>query len=189
MLAEEEAAIEVVYARHWARLERQLTSITRDADDGQELAAEAFARLSGEIAAGRPPSNPDAWLQRVGGNLASSKGRHRSVVLRRLAELPRPAEPLMPEAVVVMAETWRELTDAICDLAPREQRVLGLAAQGYDAAEIGVAVGRTPGAVRVFLCRTRAKLRRRIDLAALTLGWWSMMLASDISPWALAPAA
>jgi DNA-directed RNA polymerase specialized sigma24 family protein len=95
----------------------------------------------------------------------------------------------MPEAVVVMAETWRELIDAIYDLAPREQRVLGLAARGYDAAEIGVAVGRSPGAVRVFLCRTRAKLRRRIDVAGLTLGWWLMMLASDISPGALASVA
>jgi RNA polymerase sigma-70 factor (ECF subfamily) len=170
MLAEEGAAIEVVYARHWARLERQLTWITRDAGDGQELAAEVFARLAGEIAAGRIPSNPDAWLHRVGRNLAASRGRHLVVMGRRAADLRPPPEPAPPESIVVMAETWEEIRHAINTLAPRERRVVALAARGYDAAEIGRALGRTPGAARTLLCRSRAKLRDRLREAGVVVG-------------------
>jgi RNA polymerase sigma factor (sigma-70 family) len=170
MLAEEGAAIEVVYARHWARLERQLTWITRDASDGQELAAEVFARLSREIAAGRTPANTDAWLNRVGRNLAASRGRHLVVIGRRAAELPGPPEPQAPETIAVMAETWQEVEQAINKLAPRERRVVALAARGYDAEEIGIALGRTPGAVRTLLCRSRAKLRQRLSEAGVVLG-------------------
>lgn len=187
MLAEEGAAIEVVYASHYARLERELTSITRDPDDGREFAAEAFARLSHEIAAGRSPTNPPAWLRRVGTNLAWSRGRHRSVEGRRMAELPTPRGPELPEAIVILAEMWRELEREIKGLAPSERRAVALAANGYDSAEIGAALGRTPGAVRTLLCRTRAKLRRRLEGSGHVLAVCVMSFASDESLLSLLP--
>lgn len=179
MLADEGAAIEVVYASHWARLARELTSITRDADDGSELAAEAFARFSHEVAAGRAPDNPGAWLRRVGTNLASSRGRHRKVHVRRLGELPRPPDPPAPEAMAILAETCQELGQAMVGLAAPERQALSLAARGYDATEIGAALGRTPGATRTLLCRTRAKLRHRLEAAGVVVASWLVWLASD----------
>ena len=182
MLAEEGAAIEVVFAHHYARLERHLTAITRDADDGQELAAEAFERLSKEIAAGRVPRNPGAWLQRVGTNLAWSRGRHLGVVCRRLGEVAIPPDAAAPETLAIMAETWRELARIIEDLRPCERQALALAALGYGSGEIAAALGRTPAAARTMLCRTRTKLRQQLEAAGVLLGTLVTTLGAPDSP-------
>jgi RNA polymerase sigma-70 factor (ECF subfamily) len=182
MLAEEGAAIEVVFADHFARLERQLTSITRDPDDGQELAAEAFARFSREIAAGKVPANPEAWLRRVGNNLAWSRGRRMAVARRRLAQMTAVPDPAAPETLVIMAETWSELARVIDELAPAERDALMLAARGYDSAEIGAALGRTSGAARTLLCRARAKLRGQLEATGFVVGSLVVQLTADDSP-------
>lgn len=161
MLAEECAAIELAYDTYFVRLVRYMTSMTRDPDEARDLAEEAFVRLSQAIAAGRAPSNTGAWLWRVGANLACSRSRHLQVVDRRSAELPLPSAPGVPEELVIGSERWRALAQCIAELSRSEGRAVVLAARGHRAPEIAIEMGRTPGAVRTLLCRSRAKLRRR----------------------------
>jgi RNA polymerase sigma-70 factor (ECF subfamily) len=161
-------AIESAFIAHRGQLERYLTVLTRDPEVAQDLAQEAFLRLAREIQAGRRPDNVAAWLHRVATNLAMSRGRHLQVVDRRAGELARPREAASPEAETVRGELQTAVAQLVAELPHPERIALVLASQGYDGAEIAARVGRTPGATRTLLCRTRAKLRHRLTQAGFS---------------------
>jgi DNA-directed RNA polymerase specialized sigma24 family protein len=87
------------------------------------------------------------------------------VVDRREASLPRPADLESPEQTVVQNELATALGAFLAQMSGTEQRALTLAANGYDGIEIADTIGRTPGATRTLLCRARAKLRVRMQVA------------------------
>ncbi|MEW5991128.1 MAG: sigma-70 family RNA polymerase sigma factor [Chloroflexota bacterium] len=157
--------VEAAYELHRGPLVRRLTVITRDADVAEDLVQEAFLRLAREVEAGRTPIDAGAWLHRVAGNLATSRGRHLSVVDRRAGELPHPDGPTSPEAQVVEAELNEALRAVLAQLSSDDRGALILAAQGYRGPEIAASIGRTAGATRTLLCRARTKVRDRLGLA------------------------
>lgn len=157
--------VEAAYELHRGPLVRRLTVLTRDADVAEDLVQEAFLRLAREVEAGRTPDDAGAWLHRVAGNLAASRGRHLSVVDRRAGELPRPDGPTSPEAQVVEAELNEALRAVLAQLSSDDRGALILAAQGYRGPEIAASIGRTAGATRTLLCRARTKVRDRLGLA------------------------
>lgn len=168
MSAPHHSEIESAFLSHRRPLERYLTALTRDSESAQDLAQEAFLRLAGEVRAGRAPEHPAAWLHRVAANLAMSRARHLQVIDRRSAQLPRPGESPSPEHETIQGELRAAVTRLLSELPPGERLALVLASQGYDGAEIASRVGRTPGATRTLLCRTRAKLRYRLTEAGFS---------------------
>lgn len=165
MQAYEEVIVETAFIDHRAALVRRLTAICRDPEAAQDLAQEAFLRFAREVEAGRTPDNPGAWLHRVGSNLAMSHGRHVQVAARHEAELPKSAEPASPERIAVESELASAVGVLLNELPQTERRALVLAANGVGGIEIASTIGRTPGATRTLLCRTRAKLRERMRVA------------------------
>lgn len=157
--------VEQAYAAHLVSLQRRLTASTRDAGVAEDLAQEAFLRLITEVRAGRIPDEPGAWLNRVAGNLAMTRGRRLSVAARRDCELARPDSPPSPETMVIDAEEGRLLHAALDELGPGDRHALLLAAHGYRGPEIARSIGRTDGATRTLLCRARTKLRLRMVAA------------------------
>jgi RNA polymerase sigma factor (sigma-70 family) len=155
--------VSAAYAEHHAGLVRRLTAITRDPDDAEDLAHDAFFRLAVEIEAGRAPNDAAAWLHRVGWNLAMSRGRHRTVVARHDPEVPRPSAPINPDRSAIGRETSQAVAAAIGALPVVEREAVLLAAQGYHGDEVASAIGRTSGATRTLLCRARARLRASLD--------------------------
>lgn len=164
------AFVEAAWTDHRAPLVRRLTALTRDPDVAEDLAQEAFLRLAREVEAGRAPDDAGAWLHRVAGNLVNSRGRHLTVVDRRAGDLPRPAAPATPEAVVLESETSSALKAALDQLSPSDRDALILAAYGYRGPEIAASIGRTPGATRTLLCRARGKMRGRLQIAGFSPG-------------------
>ena len=162
------AIIEAAWTAHRAPLVRRLTALTRDPEVAQDLAQEAFLRLTREVEAGRVPDDPAAWLHRVAANLAASRGRHLTVVDRRVGELARPDSPPTPEALAVQAETSAALRSALDELSSTDRDALLLAAHGYRGHEIAASLGRSPGATRTLLCRARTKIRGRLQLAGFS---------------------
>jgi RNA polymerase sigma-70 factor, ECF subfamily len=151
------------YAAHAESLVRYLTGRTHDRCLAEDLAQEAFLRLTRVIHADRTPDNLMAWLVHVGGNLAVSRGRRDRVAMRHLRDLPnRRVDLLSPELAVLAAETGGTLRAAIGCLAPHERAAVLLAAEGVQASAIGRTIERSPAAARTILCRARAKLRLRI---------------------------
>jgi RNA polymerase sigma factor (sigma-70 family) len=153
----------LAYEAHHAGLVRRLTAVTRSPDDAEDLAQEAYLRLASEIEDGRRPDDAAAWLHRVGWNLAMSRGRHRTVVARREAELPRPESPLGPDRAAIGHETGEAIATALRNLQAVERDAVLLAAEGYHGDEVATAIGRTVGATRTLLCRARAKIRAGLD--------------------------
>lgn len=156
--------VEAAFIEHHTALRRRLTLICRDAEAAQDLAQEAFLRLAGEVEAGRMPTDPAAWLHRVGRNLAMSRGRHLQVMDRRNGELPRPGIESGPEEAAIEHETASAAVRALGGLSASEQRALVLAAHGCPGAEIAASIGRTPGATRTLLCRARGRVRQTMLL-------------------------
>jgi RNA polymerase sigma-70 factor (ECF subfamily) len=155
------------YESHHGGLVRRLTVIIRDPEDAEDLAHEAYLRLATEIGAGRCPEDAAAWLHRVAWNLAMSRGRHRTVVARRDAELARPEPPPTPDRAAIDHETSAAIAAALRGLQPVERDAVVLAAEGYRGAEVADAIGRTVGATRTLLCRARGKLRVGLDAEVL----------------------
>ncbi|HKF85712.1 MAG TPA: sigma-70 family RNA polymerase sigma factor [Candidatus Limnocylindrales bacterium] len=153
------------FSRHAAGLHRFLRSLTRDDALAEDLVQEAFLRLTSEIAAGRQPANPGAWLWRVGRNLATSHARHAAVESRSAWRLVGPDTDEAPEHAIVRAERDRAVGRAVACLPPAHRLAVLLAAEGYAGPEIAERLDRTPLATRALLCRVRGRLR--VELAAL----------------------
>ncbi len=153
------ACFEAAFTDHRDGLVRYLTWFTHDPEAAQDFAQEAFLRLARELDAGRAPDHVDAWLRRVGANLATSQARRGQVASRYERALQQPLEPRSPESIVEGGELAAEVGTLVGELSVTERRAVLLAASGANGGEIAAAVGRTPAATRTLLCRARAKLR------------------------------
>lgn len=147
------------YDEHAARLRAFAIAATRNGDVADDIVQDAFLRLVVELKAGRRPTNVGGWLYRVCANLVVSRGRRAAVADRMRSLLVRREYPPSPEDEALQDERDRTLALALSKL-PAEMRVaLLLAARGMGATEIGLAIHRTPGATRTYLCRARVRLR------------------------------
>src|SRR5215467_4200207 len=124
---EVDAVLEAAYRAHRPMLYRALLRMTRDAGDAEELVQEAFIRLMTELRAGRVPDRFDAWLFRVAGNLAHSRGRRLAVRTRPRAYVPDP-EVTQPDELVLRRERLGALETAMASLPPPRRDAMVLAA-------------------------------------------------------------
>ena len=165
MVTELEDIIAAAYGAYRAPLVRRLTAMTRHADVAEDLAQEAFLRLSREVSEGRVPDDIGAWLHRVAANLVASRGRHQTVVDRRAGELPIPAPSDSPERETIQRELDEAIHAALATLPSDDRDALLLAAHGFRGPEIATHLRRTNGATRTLLCRARTKMRRELTVS------------------------
>ncbi len=160
-----DAYVSGVYGQYQRELFGFLLRVTRDASAAEDIAQESFLRLCRELQRGaEPPGNVRAWLYRVAGNLAVSRGRH-AVVARRWLDHARSDEETFeaPERTALRLEAHTRLQAVLADL-PREQRVaLLMAAQGFSGHEIALVLDRSDVSTRTMLCRARLRLRLLLE--------------------------
>lgn len=161
----DELALTALYEAHRAELFAFLLRMTRDREDAEDLLQEAFIRLIKEARAGRQPDAVRPWLYRVAANAAISRSRHGAVWSRLLPRLVDLREPVRPEGELLRAERETELHAALAELPPDGRAALLLAAQGFHGHEIAASIGRTEGATRTLLCRSRVQLRLVLESA------------------------
>jgi RNA polymerase sigma factor (sigma-70 family) len=153
------------FRRHAPELRGYLTRALRDAELAADLTGDAFAKLVVAEQAGRFPDQPRAWLFRVGINLAASHGRHRRVETQVASSLrERYVEEPVPsvEQQVIGMERIAELREVLDQLAGDGRRALLLKAAGYNGESIARQIGRTNGATRTLMSRSRTPLRRML---------------------------
>ena len=138
---------------------------TRDGEAADDVLQDTFLGLIVELKAGRRPANLGGWLYRACANRIVSRARRRSVADRMRHLLVRRDVPPSPEDEALRTERDRTLALALSRLPADARVALLLAARGMGAVEIGLAIHRTPGATRTYLCRARVRLRD--ELAAL----------------------
>jgi len=164
-----DAVVVAAWTDHHEELYGFLVRTTRDPEMAADLLCEAFLRLTREVRAERTPDNVRAWLYRVAGNLAVSRGRRIAAGLRwltRTMAAGRTAAVDDPPEIHVLAQEGRaELVGTLDDLSPDARAALLLSAEGFSGAEIADAIGRSEAATRTLLCRTRLHVRNRLELA------------------------
>ena len=154
--------VEIYQAEHLA-LFRFVRAATGDEEAAEDVLQEAFVRLIREVAAGRAPENAHAWLFRVATNLVVSQVRRARTAERHLGDLERDPLAASPEQLVLVTERDEEVRTALDDLPVDGRVALLLAARGFSGREIAHTLGRTEGAVRTLLCRSRLRVRERLD--------------------------
>jgi RNA polymerase sigma-70 factor (ECF subfamily) len=155
----DEVALTALYEAHRAELFGFLNRMTRDREAAEELLQDVFIRLIREARAGRMPDEVRPWLYRVATNAAISRGRHGAVWTRLVPRLLDRREPAHPEAEFLRSEREAELHAALVGLPTDARAALLLAAQGFSGGEIATSIGRTEGATRTLMSRSRAQLR------------------------------
>ena len=159
-------AVSTAFESYHAELYTFLRRSTRDEGAAEDLLQEAFLRLTREVDAGRTPEHVRAWLYRVASNLAISRGRRRTTAfawMNRYGQQSVGDDVASPEAGVLARERTSTI-DAILATLPTEARTaLLLSADGFSGEEIAAAIGRSHGATRTLLSRTRVRVRLELD--------------------------
>jgi len=164
-----DALVTAAWADHHEELYAFLVRAVRDHEVAEDLLQETFLRLTREVRAGRAPDNTRAWLYRVAGNLVVSRGRRIGAAIRGLvriattARAPRTEED--PEIRYLHREGRAAIIGVLDGLAPDARAALLLSSEGFSGAEIAVAIGRSELATRALLCRTRLRVRSRLETA------------------------
>ena len=161
----DEVELTALYEAHRAELLGFLVRMTRDREAAEELLQDTFIRLIREARAGRMPDEVRPWLYRVAANAAISRGRHGAVWGRLVPRLLDRREPAGPETEFLRTEGDAQLHAALAGLPADARAALLLAAQGFDGQEIAASIGRTEGATRTLMCRSRAQLRLVLEAA------------------------
>jgi len=154
--------VDIWQAEHLAVF-RFVRAATGDDEAAEDVLQEAFVRLIREVAAGRRPDNVHAWLFRVATNLVVSQVRRARTAERHLVDLDRDLLAASPEQLVLLTERDEEVRLALDDLPTDGRVALLLAARGFSGREIAHTLGRTEGAVRTLICRSRLRVRERLD--------------------------
>jgi RNA polymerase sigma-70 factor, ECF subfamily len=163
-----ERTIGAAFDEYSGRLKAFAVAATRDDAAGEDVVQEAFLRLVKEVRARRTPDNIGGWLFRVASNLIKSAGRRHTVAERAKAFLVDRSVGISPEQVALGHEYDRQLMAALGRLDPDARLALLMAGNGSTSHEIAIALGRSTGATRTFLCRSRLHLREALAVVEET---------------------
>jgi RNA polymerase sigma-70 factor (ECF subfamily) len=159
-------AVSAAFESYHAELYNFLRRSTRDEAAAEDLLQEAYLRLTREVDAGRTPEHVRGWLYRVASNLAISRGRRRTTAFEWMGRYGRHSlgdDVASPEAGMLARERTSAI-DAVLATLPAEARTaLLLSADGFSGEEIAVAIGRSHGATRTLLSRTRVRVRLELE--------------------------
>lgn len=161
-----EAIVVEAFDTYARRLKTFALAAVRDDDAADDLVQDTFLRFVREVRAGRTPDNVGGWLYRVCANLITSRGRRRTVAERMKALLVDRSTAGSAEDHAVRSGENALLREALAELPADARVALLMAAEGFTSAEIGDAIGRTPGATATYICRTRIRLRELLGSGA-----------------------
>ena len=154
--------IAAAYDQHGRDIYSYARAVTRDDAAAEDVTQETFLRLVREANAGRLPEDPRAWLYTVASNLLRSRARRRIVADRWRSVFARPDSVASSEDEVLRRERRSELDRALAALPTEHRMAFLLAASGFTGREVAAAIGRTEGATRNILWRSRLALRERL---------------------------
>jgi RNA polymerase sigma-70 factor (ECF subfamily) len=169
----DEAAFDVLVARHQGRAYRLAWSLLRDAEDARDLSQEAFLRVYRMAATFRGDAKFSTWFYRILVNLCLDH-RRRGRWWRRLVSsheggdggdpIEQQAAPVADPAdalgqAQLMARVWAEVER----LSPQQRAALVLQVQeGLPTSEIAAVLACSEATVRVHLHRAVGALRKTL---------------------------
>ncbi len=153
---DERVAFDVLYAQYWPSLRRLATVMTGNAQDGQDLAQEAFARW---YVHRLRVHNDEAYLRVTLINLVRG-GARRRFRAERVAHL----FSLEAREAAETGDGGNDLADIVAKLPLRQRAAVVLKYyDGRTEAEIAAIFGCRPGTVKSLLSRALHELRRVVE--------------------------
>jgi RNA polymerase sigma factor (sigma-70 family) len=151
-----------LFARLYPGLVGLTHRIVGDRLDAEDVAQEAFLRLSDQAVQSRPDDEVAAWLRRVCLNLGFNRLRDRRSAHERLHRLGRLEGARVapdPAGAVVREEEQASVRAALASLPERQRDCLLLRHSGYSYAEVAATLGVAVGSVGVLLARGERAFR------------------------------
>jgi RNA polymerase sigma factor (sigma-70 family) len=132
-----------------------------------DVVQEVFARALERLHTLRQPDQFRSWVLTIAHNTAIDARRERDRV-RWVSDgdiAERPSNEDGPETLAELAELGQLVNVALAGLARRDLIALALATNlGFSPAEIGAALGVSPGAAKVIVHRARGRLRTALSM-------------------------
>jgi RNA polymerase sigma-70 factor (ECF subfamily) len=154
-----------LYEAHVDRIYAHIRARLGDPNVAEDLTAQTFLRAWQSIDRYRPiPGRPFlAWLFTIANNLVIDHYRRHRRELVGVTVEPRDGGSNDPEHLALVADLRDEIRLAIARLKPDHQLVVALRLiDGLDYQQISEITGRSPGALRVILCRALSTMRDRL---------------------------
>jgi RNA polymerase sigma-70 factor (ECF subfamily) len=169
--AGDDAALDVLLARHAPSIYRFGVKMCRDAEDAKDVLQETLLAAARSVREFRGASSLSTWLYSVARSFCIKKRRTSKFAPTETVSLDDPAsavQPHAPEKAPDETAAGRELSAllnaSIASLDPENREVLVLRdVEGLTAAEVAEVLGLTVDAVKSRLHRARAQVRARLD--------------------------
>jgi RNA polymerase sigma-70 factor (sigma-E family) len=156
-----EAAVAGLFAARYPELVRLAGLL--GADDPEDIAQEAFARLLQSYGSLRDASAALAYVRATVCNLTRNRRRHLRVSRLR-APAERPADVASSEQAMLLREEQREVVAALAALPARRREAIVLRYWlGLSVAEIAAAMGISAGTVKSQVSRGLATLGQALE--------------------------
>jgi RNA polymerase sigma-70 factor (ECF subfamily) len=172
----DEAAFDLLVARHQARAYRLAWSLLRDAEDARDVSQEAFLRIYRTAGSFRGDARFSTWLYRILVNLCLDHRRRggwwRRLVVRdgagdeagRRALDGQPAPAADPADRIEQAQLMSRLWAAVDRLSPQQRAAIVLHVQEeLPTSQIAGVLGCSEATVRVHLHRAVTALRATVS--------------------------
>lgn len=139
-----------LFERLYPALFRYLRRLTGDADAAEDVAQEAFVRLTRQSL---PDDEVRPWLFTVATNLVRDGARKADRHRRLQVHVPTARAPEPPDVAAVRKERIAMVRLVLAELSERDQSMLLMREEGFKYGEIARAVGVAPGSVGTLLAR------------------------------------
>lgn len=157
-------SFDAVFREHYPRVAGMLARLTGDRGQAEEIAADAFCKLSRHVSgAGAETAVP--WLYRVSMNAGldavRANGRRKAREQAAHAESLRSAAPGGALEEMLRQERCARVQTVLAALKPRDAQMLLLRADGLAYRELAQALGVQPGSVGTLLARAEAEFEKK----------------------------
>jgi RNA polymerase sigma factor (sigma-70 family) len=157
------AWFDAIFREHYPRVVAMLARLTGDRGQAEEIAADAFCKLSARDAG--PDERLAPWVYRVATNAGLDALRMNA--RRRQREQAAHAESLRlaPSACALEAlmreERRARVQEVLSDMKPRDAQILLLRAEGLAYRELAETVGVQASSIGTLLARAEAEFERK----------------------------
>lgn len=162
-------AFAVLYREHTPAVTAVVRATLAGSDGVADAVQEAFVRALEQLGSLREPERFRPWVLAIARNVATDELRRRQRFRDDLEAAGEPASPeLGPESVAELRDVVRTVRGCVAGLSARDATAIVLVSElGFGPAEVGAALGISPGAAKVALHRARRRLEAAIALREL----------------------
>lgn len=161
------AAFAELYRAHAGAVAVAVRDNVRGPDAVADVVQESFARALERLDTLREPERFRSWVLAIARNAAVDERRHTQ---RVIADLDDAAGELVsadvgPEDLAELREAVRTVRGCVAGLSRRDATAVTLVSElGFSPAEVGAALGISPGAAKVVVHRARRRLADALEL-------------------------